>query len=158
MAFRTPPAASLRRITPLGKIAISRGVTGGKLGVAFASVTVLGVKEAIAKLRLAGSVTALGVGKMTMDTAKRIATRMKQEVPVVSGDLQRGISYTKRGLYDWEVTASSVAGGSDREYASYVEYGTYKMAPRPYMRPALSEGRQGLLEGLRNLAVTVERL
>lgn len=50
---------------------------------------------------------------------------------VDSGDLFRSIDYWKAGRLLWAVTA-----GNDKvNYAGFLEYGTVKMAARPYMRP-----------------------
>lgn len=50
---------------------------------------------------------------------------------VDSGALFRSIAYWKAGKMLWAVTA----GNEKVNYASFLEYGTVKMAARPYMRP-----------------------
>lgn len=50
-------------------------------------------------------------------------------VPVRTGNLRSSIAY--------DADDSQVIIGSDVPYASYVEEGTYRMRPRPYLRPAI---------------------
>ena len=50
-------------------------------------------------------------------------------VPVRTGNLRSSIAY--------DADDSQVIIGSDVPYASYVEEGTYRMRPRPYLRPAM---------------------
>ena len=57
-------------------------------------------------------------------------THAKEYCPVDTGRLRNSITH--------EVDMSDQAAiiGSNVEYAAYVELGTSKMAPRPYLRPA----------------------
>ena len=76
-----------------------------------------------------------------MDDAKRVVRHNGAELqqkaqrnsPVDSGDLKRSI-----GL---EIVDDGLAAEVEptMNYASYVEYGTRKMAAQPYMRPAFNE-------------------
>jgi len=52
-------------------------------------------------------------------------------VPIRTGRLQRSIRF-RRGEGGYHV-------GSDVSYASFVESGTSRMAPRPFLTPALSQ-------------------
>jgi len=57
------------------------------------------------------------------------------EPPTIdTGNLVNSIRTTKLERYRYAVTASA-------EYARHLEYGTYKMAARPFMRPALERAR-----------------
>jgi len=127
-------------------------------GAVFIRVKVEGTSALTAKLGLVGNVVRLGVGYATYNMARTIKSTARAVVPVVKGDLQRGIEATKLGVYDWVVTASSIAGGADREYAPYVEHGTYKMAARPFMAPGVEAGRRAALENLAAVAASIERL
>jgi len=59
--------------------------------------------------------------------AKRVAQTI---VPVRTGMLRASIDYEFMGRGRWSFSAGM-------PYAGFVEYGTSKMAARPYMRPAL---------------------
>jgi HK97 gp10 family phage protein len=47
-----------------------------------------------------------------------------------------------------QVGADDVLFGFSAEYASYVEFGTYKMAAQPYLRPAIDDGEQEALQAI----------
>ena len=55
----------------------------------------------------------------------------KAVVPVRTGMLQRSIVFGGGGL-EWWV-------GSRLDYAPYIEFGTSRMSPRPYIWPALNQ-------------------
>ena len=57
-------------------------------------------------------------------------THAKEECPVDTGRLRNSITH------DVEMSEQAAYIGSNVEYAAYVELGTSKMAPRPYLRPA----------------------
>ena len=55
----------------------------------------------------------------------------KEACPVDTGNLRNSITHAT------EDSGHTVVIGSDVEYAPYVELGTVKMSPRPYLRPAI---------------------
>jgi HK97 gp10 family phage protein len=57
----------------------------------------------------------------------------KRRAPYLTGTLRRSIAM-EDGPGATEITI-----GTDVEYAGFVEFGTYKMAARPYLRPAFDE-------------------
>lgn len=62
----------------------------------------------------------------------------KQSVPIRTGKLYDSIRLEKRGDYEFRI----VAGYPTRQkgkpyYAPFVEFGTRRMAPRPFMKPAV---------------------
>ena len=66
-------------------------------------------------------------------------TFAKSLCPVDTGNLRNSISYIVEG--------DTVYIGTNTEYAPYVELGTYKMAARPYLEPAIS-GHIGTYESI----------
>jgi HK97 gp10 family phage protein len=60
----------------------------------------------------------------------------KDLAPVDKGDLRASITHKSRGL-EGEV-------GTNLEYAPYVELGTYKMTPQPYLFPAYKKNIKNL--------------
>lgn len=57
-------------------------------------------------------------------------TYAKQECPVDTGRLRNSITH------EVEMSEQAAYIGSNVEYAAFVECGTSRMAPRPYLRPA----------------------
>ena len=64
--------------------------------------------------------------------ALQVVRKAKADVPVDTGHLKSQIFVIESttGINEFAVVA-------DTEYAGYVEYGTSKMAPQPYLRPAI---------------------
>jgi HK97 gp10 family phage protein len=60
---------------------------------------------------------------------ERVVTDAKNIVPVRTGTLQRSIM--------WQGGEGEYRVGSRVFYAPYVEYGTSRMAPRPFLGPAM---------------------
>ena len=58
--------------------------------------------------------------------------------PIQTGNLRRNIKAIKLSDGSWEVRASTPLvkgkGGQEVEYAKFVEFGTTRMAPRPFFR------------------------
>lgn len=100
----------------------------------------------------------IDIGKFSEDFKKEIQKRLPQaeeasaymieaevkkafttfpKPPIQTGNLRRNIKATKVNG-QWEVRASTPLvnnkGGKEVEYAKFVEFGTVRMAPRPFMR------------------------
>lgn len=69
--------------------------------------------------------------------AERIADFARDLVPVDTGFLQSSIKAVHLSKYS-QVVANA-------KYAGYVEFGTYRMAAQPYMRPAVAEHQREIL-------------
>lgn len=67
--------------------------------------------------------------KVVADITNKVAQDARSLVPVLTGALKGSITPHVAGLFG-EVTA-------DIRYAEYVEFGTYKDTPQPFMMPAL---------------------
>lgn len=78
------------------------------------------------------------VGKELVKRALRVHRRAKQLAPVDTGRLRSSVEYEvgrdSRGL----VARIS----TDVHYAIYLEFGTRRMTPRAFLRPALDAARQ----------------
>lgn len=148
------------------------GFSASKLGAVRGGVRVLGVRNAIRKFHLVGSVAGRDTGYIVYSTALAIQ-KMAQEIvhspshpgPAGPGEghLQRGIRATKVGFYDWIVTASSVDGGADKEYAGYEEFGAHTEAGasyggHPFLRPAFAANMPRAKIKMVALARRLERL
>lgn len=76
----------------------------------------------------------------TQTIANGIHEKAQGKAPVQTGRLQAGIKVSGSGS-TYEVSASSVEGGAEREYAAYNEYGTRNMGAQPFMGPAYQEAQ-----------------
>lgn len=78
------------------------------------------------------------VGKDLVKRALRVERRAKQLAPVDTGRLRSSIEHDvgrdSRGLV--------ARIGTDVTYAIYLEFGTRRMTPRPFLRPALQAAQQ----------------
>lgn len=57
------------------------------------------------------------------------------------GDLRRSIGYSQPAALRRHVGSGKGDGNADPGYAIYLEFGTRKMLPRPYLRPTLYKER-----------------
>jgi HK97 gp10 family phage protein len=73
----------------------------------------------------------------------KVVSDAKAIVPVRTGTLQRSIQ--------WWGAEGEYHVGSRVHYAPYVEYGTSRMAPRPYLTPALMQNIPLLRQTLRGI-------
>jgi len=73
-----------------------------------------------------------------------IEAHAKAVVPVDTGNLKNSIQTTMED----DLTA---VVGTHVEYAPYVEFGTYKMSPRPYLGPAAEAVRPSLEADMKRL-------
>jgi hypothetical protein len=144
-------------------------------GQTTAVLRVEGVPAAIAKLRLVGAIAGREVGLVVRHSAVDIVDRAREIVHSSSNPwksdyqytdaLKNGIQLTGEGgragglgTYTQSVTASSRAGGSDREYAQYEENGTSRAPAHPYLRPAANEQVPKTVVMLKALALQLERI
>jgi HK97 gp10 family phage protein len=97
-----------------------------------------GVQQAIEEVSIINEKLNMHVGDFA--AAQEIRDMAKDLAPVDTGHLRDSIRcwQTSEGA---TVTAGGVSNGPegsrDVDYAVYVEFGTYKMAAQPYLRPAV---------------------
>lgn len=130
------------------------GVTSG--------VKVIGVPQALAKLKGVESVVRLDLGLLMLGAAKHMEERAKEYAPVITGNLRSGIQSKKIGSYTYEVTASTEEGEIQSknyyEYADFVEFGTAHMEGRFFMTRAFQEVKPLVALELVGIARKLERL
>jgi HK97 gp10 family phage protein len=78
------------------------------------------------------------------EIAGKIRDDARDLAPVDTGALRRSIRTEKKGKLEVLVIAggggvTNPRTGREVDYAGYVEYGTSRMSPQPYMRPALEK-------------------
>lgn len=78
------------------------------------------------------------IQKAMGEAALLIERRAKEYAPVDTGTLRASIGHVVNRM--GRDTVKAVIG-SNVEYAPYQEFGTYKMAAQPFLRPALENSR-----------------
>jgi HK97 gp10 family phage protein len=152
MAFTRSRTAS----SSLGKYSSKFGNTRG--ASLSGGITVIGVPQAIAKIQAVQQIVFRDAGLIPYRAAQAVQQQARAIVPVKEGWLRNGIVIEKQGPYTYAISASSVAGGADKEYAAHVEFGTYKMSAQPYMQPAIDAARGPARAALAALAAKVQAL
>jgi HK97 gp10 family phage protein len=112
-----------------------------------------GVNEALMSMKRVD--TALQSSLPLEGLAEAIATEAARIVPIDTGALCSSIRWQKIDKNTVEIYAGD-PGNVD--YAAFVEFGTYKMDPQPYMRPAVDSqikqyGFHGYVQTLVNKAI-----
>lgn len=99
-----------------------------------------GASALIRRITAVESKIRAGAAEICARTADTAAQAAREIVPVETGALRGSIASTAQGL-SAAVTASA-------PYAAMVEYGTSRMAPRPYMYPAAQAARGEFFEAM----------
>ena len=103
------------------------------------------VQNLAADLSKAGLTASREAQAVVKETADEVQSPAKAAAPVgPTGDLQSGISVKTSGL--------SAEIGPNVRYASFVELGTRRMAPEPYLFPAAEAARPKFEERMAKVA------
>lgn len=86
--------------------------------------------------------------RITNQYATLIVKEAKRRVPVDTGDLKRSIHKTGGAREGAGVVA-------DMPYAGFVEYGTSRTRPQPYLGPAFAMYRKDYIEDLKQAAASL---
>lgn len=88
------------------------------------------------------------IGKLSSEALSEIAATLRDDArtaaPVESGALRASI--TLRGGAGYRIVYTPL------RYARFVEFGTSKMSPRPFLWPAASKAEQSLIDALDDAA------
>jgi len=120
-------------------------------------VEIDGLNRLAARLAGAAGVLDSKMAEGLKEVASCVVRDARSLVPVDTGSLQRSIrmhSYVMEGhVQEVVVTAGGYVTnpktGRKVDYAAYVEYGTSRVKPKPFLNPALERNRWLLLEVLR---------
>jgi len=100
------------------------------------------IKDSLAKMRMKI------IKALTEATIEAYVTA-KSTVPVRTGLLRSSIHMEKISPFEHKVVAGSEVKAKGKPYyAPFVEFGTRKMSPRPYMRPAAEKAVEVLKQKL----------
>lgn len=127
--------------------------------------TVIGTKELMAKFnKLGEAARGKALENSLVDGGLLISNSAKKKAPYKTGTLKRSIhvgghtaesspgftpddvsgEYSDIGGNKTTETSAQVLVGTNLTYAPHQEYGTSKMAARPYLRPALDEEKENV--------------
>ena len=87
------------------------------------------------------------VGNLVIGTAALIQRDARRNTPVDTGFLRSSITRESRR----SVTGAVSEVGPEANYGAYVENGTSRMAPQPYLLPAALQHEDTFLQGLEQL-------
>ena len=108
------------------------------------SIYVVGLKELEAGLASEGFLAEARGSAAVAKTAVKVERTAKQLAPVgATGELQRSIETTR------SKTRAEI--GPTARYGGFMEFGTYKDVPQPYMGPALDQHEGDLVDELTKL-------
>lgn len=110
---------------------------------------------------MGGVETARGLSWLIMSYAKlKVQLKALENIPWIApvasaetiADIARRLVKVKTGFLQSSIYALHLARHSQvkvgAKYAGYVEFGTYKMAAQPYLRPAVAEHQREILNAV----------
>lgn len=104
------------------------------------SIRVTGANDLAKELGRAGKDLPDLVKQITQKSALMLEAEAKRRAPVRTGRLKNSITTSQAGLTRGELAAGQLAAvyevGPTVNYGAYVELGTRRMAPEPYLIPA----------------------
>ena len=102
---------------------------------------VKGVKETLAQIDLRNKKVRQAVQEQVNKSALNIQREAKKRCPVDTGALRNSITVDFYGIMSAEI-------GPHMPYAPYVEFGTRKMAAKPYLFPAYEQEKPHFEKGI----------
>lgn len=112
------------------------------------SITITGLPQAISSLTKLGTKLPSILQEGLTAIAELIIKESQRIVPVDTGRLRDSIKI-------FSASAAEVKGGTEVEYAGFVEFGTSRQRSQPYMRPAIDKAKK---EGPKLLVTSIKRL
>ena len=109
-------------------------------------VTIDGVKEVEAQLKEAVTLLAARLPDAILESAEKVRESAKEKAPVITGALRDSI------ISEVETNGSeiTVEVGPTVDYADDVEFGGLRRRAKPYLRPAIDETEELVIEALVN--------
>jgi len=94
------------------------------------------------------------------EVSEKIRDDAKGFVPVDTGSLRKSIRVERKGSLEVSIIAGgggviNPRTGREVNYAGYVEFGTSRMSPQPYMQPALEKNRDEVLRIVKEKVIEV---
>jgi len=125
-------------------------------------IEIIGLTELEDKLSNLDEKLGKALDEALNEIAEKIRDDAKGFVPVDTGALRKSIRVEKKGKLEVQVIAGgggviNPRTGREVDYAGYVEFGTSRMSPQPYMQPALEKNRDEILRVVKEKVFEVFR-
>lgn len=112
-------------------------------------IHVEGVQETITQLAQSAEKIQQGIAKGVAEGGKIVEANAKSLCPVSTEETRPGGPHGElRASILSEASGNTAVIGTNKEYAIYVEFGTYKMAAQPYMVPALKSSTDAVIAAI----------
>ena len=113
-------------------------------------IEIVGFRELEDKLSRLDEKLKCALEEALEEIAEKIRDDAKSFAPVDTGALRKSIRVEKKGELQFSVVAGdggviNPRTGREVDYAGFVEFGTSRMSPQPYMQPALEKNRDEIL-------------
>lgn len=102
------------------------------------------IRTLAADLRRQGPIVSARAAAVVRRSAHQVEAIAKQNAPVRTGNLRNSVSTTIRTGR----TLMSAEVGPTANYGGYVEHGTSRIAPQPYLGPALDAVEPGFVAAM----------
>jgi len=113
-------------------------------------IEIVGLRELEDKLSRLDEKLKRALEEALEEIAEKIRDDAKSFAPVDTGSLRKSIRVEREGELQFSVVAGdggviNPRTGREVDYAGYVEFGTSRMSPQPYMQPALEKNKDEIL-------------
>ena len=120
-------------------------------------IKILGLNNLQIRLSVLGFKLNDALDEALEEIAEKIRDDAKDFVPVDTGALQKSIRVEKKKKLEVLIIAGgggviNPKTGREVDYAGYVEFGTSRVNPQPYMQPALEKNRDTIIQIIKRKA------
>lgn len=111
------------------------------------------VEQLAARMEASRRMIGQRAARVVRRSAAQVEALSKQNAPVDTGNLRNSITTIMQG--DGRFATMQASIGPTAHYGGYVEYGTSRMAPQPYLGPALDAVKPEFEAAMRELGATL---
>jgi HK97 gp10 family phage protein len=96
-------------------------------------------------------------GEITAQKRMQMKALGNEVESIAKGFAPVDTGFLRESIYTW-VDGNSLVLESNADYASFVEYGTYKEEAQPFLRPAIEESQDMILEVLTDTSIDMQEV
>lgn len=108
------------------------------------TIRLIGVDRVAADMGRVSAVVRDGAARVLAATAARVVADAQATAPVDTGNLRNSIGASPDGELRWVI-------GPTANYGIYVELGTSRMRPQPYLAPAADRNTPGFVTAMQQV-------